>query len=87
LPDHVYIILLLIAPTLLVWRWNWVGVWLGALTLWLEIVILMVINQPNLSQMDLDNYRDIAASGLLALLYCLFVMGCKSWYTTLRSDR
>jgi hypothetical protein len=87
LPDHVYIILLLIAPTLLVWRWNWAGVWLGALTLWVELVVLTFMNQPNLAQMDWDDYRTIAVSGLLGLLYCLFVMGCKSWYATLRSDR
>jgi hypothetical protein len=85
-PDYVYLILLLIAPTLLVWRWNWSGVWLGALTLWIEIVILMLIDQRDLGLMA-SQYRTIAVSGLLGVLYCLFVIGCKSWYKTLRPDR
>jgi hypothetical protein len=87
LPDYVYLVLLLIAPTLLVWRWNWAGVWLGTLTLWLEIVVPMLLDQRNLGLMDWDDYRAIAVSGLLSLLYCLFVIGCKSWYKTLRPDR
>lgn len=86
MPDSIYIILLLIAPTLLVWRWDWAGVWLGALTLWLEIIVLMFIEQ-RFANMDIADYRMLAVTGLLSLLYCLFVISCKSWYATLRAKR
>jgi hypothetical protein len=87
-PDYVYIFLLLLAPTLLVWRWNWLGVWLGALTLWIEIVVLLLIDRRDIGLLLTNDYRMIAASGLLGVLYCLFVIGCKSWYKTfLESER
>jgi hypothetical protein len=86
LPDYLYLILLLVAPTLLVWRWNWSGVWLGALTMWIEIFILLLFDDvEDTGQMLLPNFDMILISGLLSLLYCLFVIGCKSWYKTLRS--
>jgi hypothetical protein len=87
-PDYVYIFLLLLAPTLLVWRWNWLGVWLGALTLWIEIVVLLLIDRRDIGLLLTNDYRMIAVSGLLGVLYCLFVIGCKSWYKTfLKSER
>jgi hypothetical protein len=91
-PDYVYLVLLLIAPTLLVWRWNWPGVWLGALTLWLEIFILLLFDDvEDTGQMAIldypPDYQVLFVSALLSLLYCLFVIGCKSWYKTLRPDR
>ncbi|MCU0570506.1 MAG: hypothetical protein MUF49_28525 [Oculatellaceae cyanobacterium Prado106] len=86
MPDIVYLLLLLIAPTLLVWRWNWLGVWLGALTLAVEIVVLILLEQRNnLANLDWDDFRLMIVGSILGLLYCLFVISCKSWYRMFRS--